>query len=194
MYVVPQHFELKDLWPWSSSSTAPEVKPECRNYESVIRAEELRTPIDTTVLHEPPSSTDKNVVDLLFHTACVGIPTQPAQNRSVEPRTPNPESPRLRKLKEKLAVTVPGSKAVGTETRFISCPVAASLRVEITQDDKKISSRKPPNHRVKSQKFTKFTIELTRNSVEDILCKWFRNKYDLNQQIIKTPKSSTKSN
>ena len=76
--LVPQPFEVKDLWHWSSSSTAPEAKPECRNYESVIRAEELRTPIDTTVLHEPPSSTDKNVVDLLFHTACVGIPTQPA--------------------------------------------------------------------------------------------------------------------
>merc|ERR1711872_700354 len=109
--------------------------PECRNYESVIRAEELRTPVDTAVLHEPPSSTDKNVVDLLFHTACVGIPTQPAQNRSLEPGTPNPESPLLRKLEEKLAVNVPGSKAVGTKTRFISRPIAASLRVKISQDN-----------------------------------------------------------
>ena len=88
----------------------------------MIRAEKIRTPIDKTVLHEPPSSTDKNVVDLNFHTACVGIPTQPAQNRSLEPGTPNPESPRLRKLEEKLVVIVLGSKTVGTDTRFVSYP------------------------------------------------------------------------
>ena len=57
---------------------APEAKPECRNYESVIRDEEFCTPIDMTVLHEAPSSKDKNLVDLLFHPACVEIPTQPA--------------------------------------------------------------------------------------------------------------------
>ena len=76
--LVPQPFKIKDWWPLASSSAAPKAKPECCDYESMIRVEELCTPIDTTVLHEPPSSTDKNMVNLLFHQACVGVPTQPA--------------------------------------------------------------------------------------------------------------------
>ena len=67
----PQPFEVKDLWPSTSSCMALEAKLECPDYESVIRDEELHTHIDTKVLREPPSSTDKNVVDLLFHPACV---------------------------------------------------------------------------------------------------------------------------
>ena len=55
----------------------PEARSECRDYESVIRAEELRTPMDTTVLLVPQSSTDRNVVNLIFHLACIGIPKQP---------------------------------------------------------------------------------------------------------------------
>ena len=70
--------EVMDKWPSTLCSAAPEVNPECSDYEFVIRAEELRTPKDTPAFHEPSSSTDKNVVDLLSHPACVGIPTQPA--------------------------------------------------------------------------------------------------------------------
>ena len=46
-----------------------------------------------------------------------------------------------------LVVPAPG-KAVGTEARFVSCPVAASLRVEIAQNDKNIPGGTPPNNRV----------------------------------------------
>ena len=74
--LIPQTFKVEALWPSISSSSTPEAKLDSRDYESVIRAEELCTPIDTTVLHEPPSSTDKNVVDFFFHAACVGIPSQ----------------------------------------------------------------------------------------------------------------------
>ena len=75
--ILPYPFKIKDSRPSTSSFAAPEAKRECRNYESVIRAEELRIPIVMTALHEPPSSTDKNLVDLLFHPAYVGIPTHP---------------------------------------------------------------------------------------------------------------------
>ena len=89
----PKVFEVTNLWSSTLSSSAPEAKLECPVDESVIRAEELCIHIHTTVLHEPPSSTNKNVVDLIFHTACVGTSTQPGLNRSLEPGTPNPESP-----------------------------------------------------------------------------------------------------
>ena len=46
----------------SAFQGSPEVKPECSDYEFVIHAEELRTPIDTIAFHEPPSSAEKNVV------------------------------------------------------------------------------------------------------------------------------------
>ena len=69
---------VKDLWHSTSNSAALDAKPEYPDYESMIRAEELRTPTDTKILHEPSSSTDKNVVNLIFHLACIEISAQPA--------------------------------------------------------------------------------------------------------------------
>ena len=40
-----------------------------------------------------------------------------------------PESSRFRQVNEKLVVFILGSKAVRTETRFVSCPISASLHV-----------------------------------------------------------------
>ena len=57
---------------------ASDVKPEYPDYESVIHTDELRIHIDWPVLHEPPLGKQNNVGDLLFHPACVRIPTQPA--------------------------------------------------------------------------------------------------------------------
>ena len=48
--LIPKYFKVEDLLPSTSSSAAPKAKPECHDYKSGVRAEELRTHIDTTVI------------------------------------------------------------------------------------------------------------------------------------------------
>ena len=55
----------------------------------------------------------------------------------------------MSQIQEKLSVHFPGSKAIGIETRFISSPVAATLLIEIAQDNGSIYGETPPKHRVK---------------------------------------------
>ena len=74
----PAAFQDQGVMAVDLGSAAPNAKPTCRGYQSVICAEELQTPIDTTIQHETPSSTDKNVVDRLFQPAFDEIPTLPA--------------------------------------------------------------------------------------------------------------------
>ena len=76
--LISQPIKVGDSWPSTLIPAAPEAKHEFRSYESVICDEELCTLIYTKVQHEPPSSADKDMVDILVHSVCFGMPNYPA--------------------------------------------------------------------------------------------------------------------
>ena len=63
------------------------MKLECCNNKPVVSCKELGTPENPAVLEDPPTSTNKDVINLLCYLSGIAIPSLAVQLWSLIPRT-----------------------------------------------------------------------------------------------------------
>ena len=97
---------------------------------------ELATP---AVLDDPPTSTDKDMVDLLRYPSSIAIPSLAVQRWSLIPGTRNSQPSGSCKIQKGRAVVVSGTRTMGTNTYFIASPFSASDSIKVAQDNECIT-------------------------------------------------------
>ena len=84
------------------------MKLECSNNKPEIGRKELTTPKNSAVLEDAPTSTDKDMVDLLRYPPVIAIPSLAVHYWSLIPETRNSQPSRSCKIqKERAAVIKP---------------------------------------------------------------------------------------
>lgn len=87
--------------------------------KSVVFFKRLSTPENPKTLKDP-LSTNKDVTDLLCHTAIIAIPNLVARLMSLEQGTSSPQSSGLFKVQEERTVYVYVARAMGTSSDKVS--------------------------------------------------------------------------
>ena len=76
--------------------------------QSMVGAAELGTPVNPAVLKNPPTSANKDVVDLLGCIACIAVPRPAMQVWALMPGASNPHPLGPRKVPEEEAILATG--------------------------------------------------------------------------------------
>ena len=96
----------------------------------MIGCKELGIPKNPAVLVDPPTSTDKDMVNLLRYPSGIAIP-----------RTRNNSQPSEScKIQKERAVVIPGTRTMVTNTYFIASPFGASDSIKVAQDNECITT------------------------------------------------------
>ena len=111
------------------------MKFECSNNKPVISQKELGTPKNPAVLEDSPTSTDKDMIDLLRYPSSIAIPSPAVQRWSLIPGTRNSQPSGSCKIQKEGAVVIPGTRTMGTNTYF-----GANDSIKVAQDNECITT------------------------------------------------------
>ena len=92
------------------------MKLECCSNKPVVSCKNFGNPENTEVLADSPTSTNENVIDLLSFLSSITIPSLAVQLWSLIPRTCNSQPSEFCKIQKERAVSVPGTRVMGTNT------------------------------------------------------------------------------
>ena len=92
------------------------MKLECCNNKPVVSYKELSTLENPAVLEDPPTSINKDMINLLCYLSGIAIPSPAVQLWSLIPRTCNSQSSAFCRIQKERYVGVPGTRAMGTNT------------------------------------------------------------------------------
>ena len=81
----------------------------------MVSCKELGTPVNPAVLEDPPTRTNKDVIDLICYPSGIAISSPVVQLWSLIPRTCNSQPSEFYKIQE-IAVGDPGTRTMGTNT------------------------------------------------------------------------------
>ena len=101
----------------------------------MIVRKELGIPKSRAVLKDPPTSTDKDMVDLLRYLSGIAIPSPTEQRWSLIPGTHNSQPSGSCNIQNERAVVIPGTRIMGANTYFIASLFSASDSIKVTQDN-----------------------------------------------------------
>ena len=105
----------------------------------LIGRKELGTPKNPTVLEDPPTSTDKDMVDLFFYPSGIAIPSPAVQHWYLIPGTRNSQPSGSCKFQKERAVA---------KTCFIATPFSVSDNIKVAQDNECITTGTLVQYRV----------------------------------------------
>lgn len=115
--LVPQFLKMKHQRVESWDFLRPEVYFQFCSKKSVVGRKKFGTLENPTVLEDPLMSTNKIVIDLLWHTTSIAIPSHTSLDQ--EPAVLRPSSPPpcgLCWVQKKITIYISGDRAMGTNT------------------------------------------------------------------------------
>ena len=92
------------------------MKLECCNNKHVFSCKKLSTPENPAVLENPPTRTNEDVINLLSYYSDIAIPSPVVLFWSLIPRPYNSRPFVFCKIQKERAVSVPGTRAMETNT------------------------------------------------------------------------------